>query len=62
MNKNTMPNPNNDNDWITHAEYEERRDANHKEHEKEILTQGIFMGIMVGCFLTAIMIHFLEKL
>ena len=33
-----------------------------KEHEKEILIHGIFMGVMIGSLLTGIMIHFLEKL
>ena len=47
--------------WITHKEHEERRDM-HKEHEKETLIQGIFMGIMIGSFFMAIMIHFLENL
>ena len=34
----------------------------HKKHEKEILTHGIFMGVMIGSLLTGIMIHFLQKL
>ena len=33
-----------------------------KEHEKEILIHGIFMGVMIGSLLTGIMIHLLEKL
>jgi hypothetical protein len=33
-----------------------------KEHEKEILIHGIFMGVMIGSLLTGIMIHFLQKL
>jgi len=33
-----------------------------KEHEKEILLHGIFMGVMIGTLFTGIMIHLLEKL
>jgi hypothetical protein len=33
-----------------------------KEHEKEILIHGIFMGVMIGSLLTGIMIHFLQKI
>ena len=33
-----------------------------KEHEKEILIQGIFMGFLAGSFFTGLMIHFLQKL
>jgi hypothetical protein len=33
-----------------------------KEHDKEILVHGIFMGVMIGSLLTGIMIHFLQKL
>ena len=33
-----------------------------KEHDKDILLHGIFMGVMIGSLLTGIMIHFLEKL
>jgi len=33
-----------------------------KEHDKEILIHGIFMGVMIGSLFTGIMIHFLQKL
>jgi hypothetical protein len=33
-----------------------------KEHEKEILIHGIFMGVLIGSLFTGIMIHLLEKL
>ena len=33
-----------------------------KEHEKEILIHGIFMGFLIGSLFTGIMIHFLEKI
>ena len=33
-----------------------------KEHDKDILIHGIFMGVMIGSLLTGIMIHFLQKL
>jgi len=33
-----------------------------KEHEKEILIQGGFMGFLAGSFFTGLMIHFLQKL
>ena len=33
-----------------------------KEHEKDILIHGIFIGVLIGSLLTGIMIHLLEKL
>ena len=33
-----------------------------KEHDKDILFHGIFMGVMIGSLLTGIMIHVLEAL
>jgi hypothetical protein len=33
-----------------------------KEHDKEILIHGIFMGVMIGSLFTGIMIDFLQKL
>ena len=33
-----------------------------KEHEKDILFHGIFMGVMIGSLITGIMIDFLQKL
>ena len=62
MNKNTMPNTNNDYKWMTHKEHEERRDTMQKEHEKETFIQGAFMGFLIGSFAMALMIHFLQSL
>ena len=33
-----------------------------KERDKDILINGIFMGVVIGSLFTGIMIHFLEKL
>jgi hypothetical protein len=33
-----------------------------KEHDKEIMFHGAFMGFMAGTLVTALMIHFLQAL
>ena len=44
------------------TEYEITLDKQRKQREKDVLIEGIFMGIMIGSLFMAIMVHFLQSL